>query len=353
MEKFTIKKFGECDISDKFFDTLKADYPGFIDWYNGHLDRDVYINQDTNGIRALLILKDGEQDEIILKDRTLPRKSRIKICTLKLDENIRERRLGEGTIGIALWHWQKRPEDEIYITVFPKHALLINLLQRFGFNKVGILDNGECIFIKSKVNLDKSSPYTMFPYISSTSEKYGILVVDDYYHDTLFPYSQVKNKEFFDNNMAVSNGVSKIFIATPYTPTTYVENEPVLVYRKFRGKNPGYNSVITSFCTITKIHKIRENGNYLKSKEEYLKIIKNKSVYDSETLEKIYNQKNNIVIIEMVYNGYFGKGNNINWVYLSNNGYWPKHPYQIELTKNQFTEILKMGTNNEKNIIID
>ena len=30
MEKFERKKFNECDINDSFFDSLKSDYPNFI-----------------------------------------------------------------------------------------------------------------------------------------------------------------------------------------------------------------------------------------------------------------------------------------------------------------------------------
>lgn len=354
MEKFEIKKFRECDINDPFFDSLKNDYPGFVNWYNNHLDRDVYVNQNADGIRALLILKDDEQDEIKLKDNLLPQKPRIKICTLKLNENVRSQRLGEGSIGIALWHWQKRPEDEIYVTVFPKQEQLIALLLKFGFKDFGEFKNGEHLFMKSKKNIDKSTPYTMFPYLDFSTENFGILPVEDKYHDSLFPYSELKNSELFEGDMAVSNGISKIFIATPFTSTSYKEKEPIFIYRKFIGANPGYKSVITSYCTITKIHNIRLNNRYLKTKEEYLNIIKNKSVYKQEELDDIYANKSNIIIIEMVYNGYFGKGNNINWKYLKENGYWNDgHPYQIILSKEQFINLLKVGVDNEKDIIIN
>lgn len=354
MEKFEIKKFKECNINDTFFDSLKKDYPNFIDWFNRHPDRSVYINQNKDGIRALLILKDDEQDEIKLNNELLPKKARIKICTLKLNENIRSQRLGEGTIGIALWHWQKRPEDEIYVTVFPKQEQLIALLTKFGFKNSGEFENGEYLFIKSKKNLDLSSPYTMFPYINLATEEFGILPIEDVYHDALFPYSELKNTELYESNMSVSNGISKTFIATPFTSIAYKEKEPIFIYRKYNGENPGYKSVITSFCTITKIINIRINNIYLKTKEEYLNIIRNKSVYTQEELENIYLNNKNIVIIEMVYNGYFGKGNNINWIYLKNNNYLKdKHPYQVQLNREQFINLLKVGVNNEKNFIIN
>ena len=154
------------------------------------------------------------------------------------------------------------------MTVFPKQKQLIALLLKFGFKDFGEFENGEHLFMKFKKNIDKSTPYTMFPYLDISSKKFGILPVEDKYHDSLFPYSELKNSELFDGDMAVSNGISKIFIATPFTSTSYKEKEPIFIYRKFIGANPGYKSVITSYCTITKIHNIRLNNRYLKTKEE-------------------------------------------------------------------------------------
>ena len=355
MEKFEIKKLQECDITDPFFDSLKDDYPDFIAWYNSHPERPVYINESQAGINALLILKDDEFDVISLKDVSLPRISRIKICTLKLNKNIRNQRLGEGAIGIALWHWQKRPEDEIYITVFPKHMELIMLLGKFGFKDIGELYNGEHLYLKSKSSLDMTNPYTSFPFINGESDKFGILPIEDVYHDILFPYSELQNSPLYNSDLAVSNGISKVYIATPYRNVSYVENQPVFIYRKFNGANPGHKSVITSYCTITNLHAIKVNGIYQKTQDEYMQIIRNKSVYSPDELESIYNSnKNNILIIELIYNGYFGKGNNINWVYLKENGYIKdEHPYQTILNKTQFENLLKEGGKDERNIVIN
>lgn len=354
MERFQIKKFRECNIDDPFFDSLKNDYPGFVAWYNGHPERLVYINEGEEGIDALLILKDGEQDIIDLKDLSLPQIPRIKICTLKLNENKRNQRLGEGAIGIALWHWQKRLEDEIYITVFPKHTTLTMLLERFGFKDMGELENGEHLYLKSKLDIDMTNPYTFFPFIDGGCNKFGILPIEDFYHDVLFPYSELHNSTPYDSELAVSNGISKVYIATPVANVSYEENQPVFIYRKFNGPNPGYKSVITSFCTITKIHYIKKNNRYLKTKDEYMHIIRNKSVYSQEQLEDIYNSsKNNILIIELVYNGYFGKGKNINWKYLKEKNYInDKHFYRTIINKTQFENLLREGGKDERNIVI-
>lgn len=51
----------------------------------------------------------------------------------------------------------------------------------------------------------------------------------------------------------------------------------------------------------------------------------------------------NLVIVEMVYNGFFGKGNNITFKELKETGLFNDYPYNVKLTKEQFELILRMG----------
>lgn len=150
MERFEIKKFGECNIYDTFFDSLKSDYVDFIDWYNRNLDRNVYIYQNIDKIQAILILKKNEEEEIILKDKVLPKKMRLKICTLKVSEGSRNKKLGEEAIDIALRHFNEGKEEEIYITTFKKQIALISLLKKFGFEDKGEKMNGEHVYLRCR-----------------------------------------------------------------------------------------------------------------------------------------------------------------------------------------------------------
>jgi hypothetical protein len=37
-----IEKFKDVSLADPFFDTLKADYPGFPDWFASKADREAF-----------------------------------------------------------------------------------------------------------------------------------------------------------------------------------------------------------------------------------------------------------------------------------------------------------------------
>lgn len=83
-ENIKHKTFADVDLSDKFFSTLKSDYPDFENWFNRHLNRDAYVLYDNGKIRGFLHLK----NEYSLVDDVRPpiKASKIlKVATFKVD----------------------------------------------------------------------------------------------------------------------------------------------------------------------------------------------------------------------------------------------------------------------------
>lgn len=76
--KFQLRQFGDINLDDQFFDTLKADYPGnehstgFVDWFHkkARERKTALVFEDDEGIGAFICLK-LETEEIELEDRTL------------------------------------------------------------------------------------------------------------------------------------------------------------------------------------------------------------------------------------------------------------------------------------------
>lgn len=360
--------FKNCNLDDPFFISLKNDYPEFPKWFfkkaNAGASAFVCRDEERNKLLAFMYLKDNEEERIVLEDGCLPKINRIKIGTLKLDEEFQGKRLGEGAIGIALWYWQEQASvDEIYLTVFNTHQDLISLVERFGFVCKGILKKDyidtskkELVYVKSKKYLRSGDSYKLFPYIDFNFSNAGVLPIFDYYHDRLLPYSELKNtqQEFWDE--AAGNGMTKIFIGSPGNNTVLPIGSLLFIYR-IHTQNAGYKaykSCFTSFATITKMRFIRENKKYLMSIDEFINLCGNKTIFSIEDLTNLYQSKKpNIVIYEFIYNGFFGKGHNITYKTLSQLNLFNTYPYNIRYTREQVCKILELGGKNVKDTFVN
>lgn len=339
--KFEWKPFATIDINDPFFDSLKKDYPEFSEsWFPKCVreNRNALVFYDAKGLGAFIALK-RENEPIFLQDRLIPASPRLKVSTLRLAERFRRQRFGEGALGLVLWNWQRSKLGEVYLTVFPDHADLICQLERFGFQLVGHNERGECVYIRSRKNIDFSTPYKSFPFISPSFEKGGYLLVRDDYHDTLFPYSELKNTPQEMLQMDAANGITKVYIGEQWD-THYKVGEPIFIYRKHTGGGmPRYKSCLTSFCVVTESVAVKRNGKPLMTFESFCEAAGNRTIFSVDELRRRYNDNRNITAIKMLYCGYFGAGHNINMDWLDQNGLWSRgeneYPAQIQLSPQQ------------------
>jgi hypothetical protein len=349
--KFDMKPFSEIDINDTFFDSLKNDYEEFTEWFirKSKEGRKALVFNDEYGLGAFVAFK-TENEPLVMNKRTLPATNRMKITTLCLSERYRGQRLGEGAIGLMLWEWQKLKLEEIYVTVFKKHDDLIQQLERFGFQLVGFNQRGECIYLRSRKHIDYLDPYKSFPFINPSFSKGGYLIVNDIYHDTLFPYSELKHTLQTQLEIAAANGVSKVYIGNQWQRPHYNIGEPVFIYRRYTEAvgTPRYKSCVTSYCVVTGVSVAKQNGKALMSYEQLCNAIGNKSVFDRAELHEKYRSDKNLIVIQLLYYGFFGSGNNINMDWLDNNGLWSPagsdiYPANIQLSPQQCRIILEAG----------
>lgn len=345
--------FKELNLNDPFFDSLKKDYAEFSEWFEKKQVQGAKaeVLKIDDKISAFIYLKDNESEKIELTDRTLPAAHRIKIGTLKIDDYVNGKRLGEGAIGIALWRWFKSASNEIYVTVFPKHKSLINLFEKFGFMNMGLKKGtNENVMIKNKRKINYDTPYKSFPYINPEFKKAGLLVINENYHDKLFTYSEINNVKYTNDVLTdvAGNGITKMYVSSAYSGG-YEVNEPVLIYRKSTSSSGhGFKSVVTSLATIVKKTLVKNNGAQLISRDEVIEILGNKTVLTSKELDSFL-ANNQVAIYQLVYNYPFGAGRNINWNYLKNNGYWETYPTKINYSPNQLGTLVR----DKENDIID
>ena len=148
--------------------------------------------------------------------------------------------------------------------------------------------------------------------------------------------------------------MSKVFIGSPFQRVSYEVGKPILVYRIHTGtQKKTYASCITSFCTIQGVTWVKTGGMIKKSFDDFRTIVRNKAVFTEQELREIYDNKRNIVVLELAYNGYFGPGHNVIHHWLDENGLFPDYPYQIKYTEDEFIRILQEAEVDVQNVVVD
>lgn len=351
---FNSVPFSEVNLSDPFFDSLKSDYPEFEKWFERKSDQGerAFVVVDGDDVMAFLYLKEEDAEPIELLESDMPGSPRLKIGTLKISESSRGDRLGEGAIGMALWRWRDSGLPEVYVTVFEKHESLVGVLKRFGFTRAGSKPNGESVYVKARGRLTYSTPYESFPFVDPGFLEANMLAIEQDYHDQLFPYSEVARTSQEVMAVTAGNGMTKVYVGHAREMAAAAGN-PVLIYRKFMGEHPGFKSVVTSYGVITRVRQFKRGGKVLLPYEEYRDFIKNKSVFDDAELDQRWAEAN-VVVVELVYLGFFGSGNNVNWVWLKENGLHKDcHPNQASYTPDEFFSILAGGGVPREDVVVD
>lgn len=306
MRAIEIKRFADINFGDAFFDSLKTDYVGFEQWFNGKVANGshAYILDDEAGaLHAFLYLKveDGVITEIVPH---LSAKRRLKIGTFKVDPH--GTRLGERFLKIAIDKALNERIDEIYVTVFEKHDKLIALFQLFGFNYQGVKttsSGSEHVFIKRLFEAGREI-VNGYPVMNMGRNKVYVVGINPGYHTKLFPDSKLntENANEYISDVSHTNGIFKNYIGAMRGLRSLSVGDIVVIYRTKdeSAGNAYYSSVLTSFCTVTDVKGPGQFNNF----DEFYRYCKPYSVLSREELQTYYSNSNSTVVT-MVYNTAF------------------------------------------------
>lgn len=356
MENLFYVHFSNINFNDPFFQTLNADYAGFQQWIvNKTSDPQamayVLVNEN-NFIEGFLYLK--QEHEAVLDTRPqLHARKHLKVGTFKFESAGTLR--GERFIKKIFDHALANNSDDIYVTIYPKHAYLIRLFQRFGFQvaaRKGPLDNEELVLIKEmKAPVMTGDIVNDYPFINN---KYGqrkfLLSVTPKYHTDLFPDSilQTENQNIV-RDVSHTNSIRKVYICAMHATQYFRPGDLILIYRTNTGQGGSayYKSVVTSVCVVGEVRHI----NSFADCDSFVAYCKKYSVFSEADLIKFYNTKEYPYIIGFTYNLAFPARPNraklIEQVGLDPSAYWGVLP----ISDSQFSDIIKLGNVDESIIV--
>jgi GNAT superfamily N-acetyltransferase len=122
----------ELDRSLPIFDSVRQDYPGFDDWFDkcATEHRRCWVLEIGGNVAGIVIRKDETHAEAGTRN---PGPKILKICTFKVQDEYRGEKFGEQLLKQILWFAQCNRYDLVYLTAYPQHGFLLDLLGYYGF----------------------------------------------------------------------------------------------------------------------------------------------------------------------------------------------------------------------------
>jgi predicted nucleic acid-binding protein len=281
--------FGNLNLSEEFFTSLKEDYPDFEDWFNKKADESIYVCRYEDKPIAILYLKiEKEGEDFGDIDPPFQKKKRLKIGTFKVELN--GYRLGERFLKIIFDNALRFNVDEIYVTTFNQRVeqqRLIKLFEEYGFQYHGYknsLGGQEHVYVRSMNRLaDLSHPKSTYPFFSTRGRIFMVSIYPKY-HTELFPDSilNTESPADFIENEPYRNTIGKIFISRSIERN--LESGDLIIFYRTGGY---HKSVIT---TIGIVENIVDN---IATESDFIRLCRKRTVFDDSGLSEAWNFKKN------------------------------------------------------------
>lgn len=274
------------NLDDLIFDTLKKEYPEFTSWFEkiSRKERKCLVHyRPDNSVGALLIYK--IEDESIDGTPPLPRKKRLKLATF-IVTNVGQK-IGELFIKLSIDLAVKNNINELYLTHFTgPDDRLIQLISKYGFQKVSVNERGEDIYLK-KMILDTSSVGTNLPleivktyypsfYDGDRVQKFIVPIQPEYHNQLFTDYSgrQTRINEHLGEFIIEGNTIKKAYLS--HSKILKIQPGDIVLF--YRSKD---------FRQITSIGVVESIHTKIANPDEIMRIVGKRTVYSKDEIEDL------------------------------------------------------------------
>jgi len=218
----------EFDVRQSFFNSLREGYPDeFNDWYlrSAEEHRKAWCISDGETLQAICIYKEEEREVIVDGGAPLDGNA-LKLCTFKVGENVRGRKLGERLLFSAFKYAVGHHIPYVYLHTFgSEQDLLVSLCQDYGFELAGKYRDRDDVYLK-KMSAPDSLPTDLSPlayavtyyphYLDTADIGKFIIPIQPQYHNDLFADTSDLASSLFSQDASLynpqSNTIKKAYI---------------------------------------------------------------------------------------------------------------------------------------------
>lgn len=288
-------------LSNMFFDSLKAAYPGFEAWFRSKAreGRRAWIYRDERSeLAAICIYAVQEDAQVTEQGLTLPGRA-LKLCTFKVGELVRGRKVGELFLKAAFRYATENSCQNVFIHGnASKQMYLMELLEDFGFGRRGTYHQDE-VMVKEHPQISPAlsvepTQYCrrFYPHFRDDESiaKY-IVPIRPQYHRILFPdYISIHDRQldlFRPPNYA-GNAIKLAYLC--HTPIKSIQPGAVLFFYRTEDDRAITTVGVVELFAITK------------DPARIAELVSRRTVYSQQEIEQLAMRETKVILFRLVGN---------------------------------------------------
>jgi GNAT superfamily N-acetyltransferase len=283
-------------LTGEFFNSLRDGYQKFDEWFRekAREDRRAWIYRDECGQLAALCAYAVQRDESINDAHERLQGDALKLCTFKVGERVRGRKIGELFLKAAFRYATENACEHIFIHADPeKHDYLLRMLGDFGFIRHGNY--------KDDIVLVKAHPLTapaadaspldyvrlFFPHFRRDGEiKKFIVPIRPYFHSVLFPDYFPQQGRLFKESSNIGNAIKLAYLCHAQT-NSISPGDILLFYRTVDEK------AVTTICVVDKFRVVQDAA-------EIASMVSRRTAYSQEQIEVMAARQTKVILFRLV-----------------------------------------------------
>jgi hypothetical protein len=291
------------ELGMAFFDSLRDGYPaihgrdGFDEWFRrkAREDRHAWIYREESGALAAICIYQIQTDEVFNDSNELLPGPALKLCTFKVGESARGRKIGELFLKAAFRFATKNTCNHIFITANTEtQDFLIRVLLDFGFENRGTY-RGDTVLVKAHPPIpppsDGIAPSAyvkrFFPhYRSDPSVQKFLVPIQPRYHQTLFPDYTPIQPELFSATCNVGNAIKLAYLC--HAPTKSIRAGDVLLFYRTCDER-----AVTSLGVVERFD-VSTDGAQIAS------LVSRRTVYSLSEIEQLAQKPTKVILFWLI-----------------------------------------------------
>jgi len=286
------------ELSGEFFDSLRDGYKHIFDeWFRRKAlqGTKAWTYRDDAQKLGAVCVYDIQHDQKITDDGYVLTGKALKLCTFKVGESVRGRKIGELFLKAAFRFGTENACEHIFIHADEKkQTYLLDLLLDFGFTDSGSY-NGDRVFVKQHPVLPPVAPHaTPLEYVQKFYPHYQdgpqirkfLVPIKEGYHRILFPDYEGIQSALFATTGSVGNAIKLAYLC--HAASNKLRPGDVLLFYR-----TGDEQMVTSLGVV-------DQFAVLSDAARIAALVSRRTVYSIQEIERMAAKPTKVILFRLV-----------------------------------------------------